>query len=734
MNKVNSHPSNKRNNLFSISVLILGYFLISTNGLIDHFLPVPVTDPHKPWIAYVNRALLESINRYKYQSYILTIKHIVRCSLTFWGKNIEELRRVCRNEYCLKYDDPLLRPIGSHTFDSKWNYVQCNYEEYTPDDRSLQIAIWYIRLDLALTLNITFTYFEIQDVHDNCLSGNMTIEYLITRTKSELFPYCGFLAIFTHYTSFPFIYLDVRYFPDIKVRITFQFSVMSPRRISNRPKNNDDPTILFIHVINPLRLVVMTFYLQVIKIQVITLRISDWKSSSEYRIIDGPLLSGEFMKLNDSTFTGTSFQVILQRPHTLEYNTIVYLGHFILDDNQTGSTIQYGGIDTPSKEIEIKNRKEVEIIDIPGDTCLANTTRYCKLHFRGHDQQHINLFILSLNFVGTSTSDCTYGGMAFYEDRQHIMDTCKDYGIYRPARNIYSINSSLTIVIHTYNNFFIQLKMRVSLTRCQPVRLHVFELYEQCGFLGYRNSSDECKLVLTSLNFSPEFHVKIVRNTLVYSLQLETCVILMAANDFLKPNSFHAWNATNRISFVGLYFEVITKPNRIIQYYDKLYFTLFEVIQDWYINIPTGSSIALYEHTLNIMECIPVGSRDCAAFDRTLHYINFNRFDNRTTPTLSKERLYFYLYKGSVFEHEIHIEYFHLKQEVDNVHFVSLDKNGVPLVGASSSFNYYTLVFMVKDGLYVSQKQYTFPKPTLCCDNLLYKPVRSQILLFAKDF
>ena len=366
----------------------------------------------------------------------------------------------------------------------------------------------------------------IQDVHDNCLSGNMTIEYLITRTKSELFPYCEFLPIFTHYTPYPFIHLDVRYFPDIKVRIIFQFSVLSPRRISNRPKNSDDPTILFIHVINPLRLVVVSFYLQVIKIQVIKLRVSDWKSSSEYRIIDGPLLSGEFMKLNDPTFTGTSFQVILQRHHTLEYHTMVYLGHFILDDNQIGGAIQYSALDTPSTEIEIKNGKEVEIIDIPGDTCLANTTRCCKLHFQGPDQQHINLTILSLNFVGISTSDCTYGGLAFYEDRQHIMDTCEDYGIYRPPRNIYSINSSLTIVIYTYNNYFIQLKMRVSLTRCQPVRLHVLELYEHCGFLGYRNSLEECKLVLTSLNFSPEFHVKIVRNRLVYSLQLETCVIL----------------------------------------------------------------------------------------------------------------------------------------------------------------------------------------------------------------
>ena len=81
-------------------------------------------------------------------------------SLTFWAKNIEELRKLCRNEYCLKYDDPLLRPIGSHTFDSKWNYAQCAYQEYTTGDRSLQIAIWFIRLDLALTLNITFIYFD----------------------------------------------------------------------------------------------------------------------------------------------------------------------------------------------------------------------------------------------------------------------------------------------------------------------------------------------------------------------------------------------------------------------------------------------------------------------------------------------------------------------------------------------------------------------------------------------
>ena len=319
---------------------------------------------------------------------------MVRYSLTFLWKNIEELRKVCRNEYCLRYNDPLLRPLGSHKFDSNWSYVQCTYEEYPPGDRSLQIAIWFIRLDLALTLNITFTYFDIQDVHDNCLSGNMTIEYLITRTKSELFPYCGFLPIFTHYTPYPFIHLDVRYFPDIKVRIIFQFSVLSLRRISNRPKNNDDPTILFIHVINPLRLVVVTFYLQVIKIQVITLTVSDWKSSSEYRIIDGPLLSGEFMKLNDPTFTGTSLQVILQRHHTLEYHTMVYLGHFILDDNQTGGAYPVQRNRYTVNEIEIKNGKEVEIIDIPGDTCLANTTRYCKLHFQGPDQQHINLTIL----------------------------------------------------------------------------------------------------------------------------------------------------------------------------------------------------------------------------------------------------------------------------------------------------------------------------------------------------
>ena len=621
---------------------------------------------------------------------------MVLYSWIFWWKNIAEFRRVCRGEYCLKFDDPLRRQIGSMKFDSSWSYVFCTYEEYSPGEDTLQIASWYIRLDTALTLSITFIYFDIQDVHDNCMSGNMTIEYSITRAGRELFPYCGFLPMFTHYKPYPFILLYLKYFPDIKVRVIFQFSVMSLRRISNRPTSQDDPTILFIHIINALRAIVVTFYLQVSKIQVISFRVSDWKSFSEYRIIDGPLLDGKLRKLNGPTFIGTSFQVVLQSHFVPEYQT--YLGGFKLDDNQTGSVVRYGGIDTPSKKLEIKNGEKLEIIDVPGATCQVNTTRYCKLEFRAPHQHHINLTIPFMNFWGKRTSDCRYGGLAFFEERKHIMDTCEDYGTHRQSRNIYSINSSLTIVIHTYkyNNYFIQLKMRVLLTRCQPVRLHVFDLFEHCGFLGSRNSLDECKPILTRLNFSPEFQVKIAKNRLVYSLQLDTCVILLAANDFLPQSSFHSWNARERISFFGLHFQVITEPNRIIHYYDKLYFTLLEVIPDWRPKVPTASYIYLDEHSdtsSKFEEEKSVLLHGCVTFDKTLCF-NFNHTENQTTPTLSKKSLYFYLYKGSIYEHEIHI--FYSKQKVDNIHLISLDTNGVPLVGGSSSFNYYILVFMLK--------------------------------------
>ena len=491
-----------------------------------------------------------------------------------------------------------------------------------------------------------------------------------------MFPFCGKHPRFCPYTSSSSLSFLIQYYLDVKVTIVFQFSVMTRGLVFSKSINNDSEDIMFIHLVklNTRKLTVVTFYLQVLKIQVIYMQIS-YSKLCLWMVMDSPLFpTRKLIKLTNSSFYGSSFQMIVQTYKSINS-----------PDVRIMSLIQYYGINTPSNDIEI-TMNEDQFIQIPGKSLFpCRVATFCKLKFQTTElNQHINVTLLIAHFDDMiSTKDCRYGGLAFFKETNHIVDICDDYGTLRPPRNIYSIHSSITIVIYAYQNDSIKAEMKVSTTRCQSIPLDI------CGL--NRN--------LSLVNFSPAFRLKRKKVFLVYHIKLESCIVIQAANDLLLYRfSEEELNSRKRSCLLSMIFETIMQPNRRINYRDSLFFRIHMNIQSWVPKVPTQPTI----HFLNRhVKARGMDRRVIKLFGkcRIKKYritVYFTKNKTEMTPFLAKRGLDFYVYKGSIYEHEINIEYSTIIHQEPLLQFVSFSESGEALKETWAELNYYVLVFRMK--------------------------------------
>ena len=253
-----------------------------------------------------------------------------------------------------------------------------------------------------------------------------------------------------------------------------------------------------------------------------------------------------------------------------------------------------------------------------------------------------------------STKECRYGGLAFFEETNHIVDICDDYGTLRPPRNIYSIHSSITIVIYTYQNDSINAEMKVSTTRCQSIPLDI------CGL--NRN--------LSLVNFSPVFRLKRKKVFLVYHIKLKSCIVVQAASDLLLfrfPEE--ELNSRKRSCLLS---------NRRISYRDSLFFRVHMNVQAWVPKVPTQPTIYYLNRHVNARG---MDRRVVKLFGkcRIKEYritVYFTKNKTEMTPFLAERGLDLYVYKGSIYEHDIYIEYSTIIHHEPLLQFVSFSESG----------------------------------------------------------
>ena len=89
--------------------------------------------------------------------YQLTLAKIVHYALKFLYKPHMDIEKVCALFFCLKNDEPLVRPVESMRFDSNVSFRRCMYTGYRLADDSLKKFVWNIKLDFQLRWNMTLS-------------------------------------------------------------------------------------------------------------------------------------------------------------------------------------------------------------------------------------------------------------------------------------------------------------------------------------------------------------------------------------------------------------------------------------------------------------------------------------------------------------------------------------------------------------------------------------------------
>ena len=234
-------------------------------------------------------------------------------------------------------------------------------------------------------------------------------------------------------------------------------------------------------------------------------------------------------------------------------------------------------------------RHEEKVIPIPEPLCSSvNGSSFCPFRFEAAAGYHINFTLLRITFKGFTATDCRYGGLSVYEEEEHILDICEEYGTKwryygyrefsysRPSRSIYSSSYSLIVAVYIFaSSGAIVAEVKLSSTSCQPVYINVCELTYFCEWFAKRPTF--CLNWLSKQFFASYFHITIKRKLYYVFLRSERCIIVMIASDWLNLNFTQAVTTTSEIecSFV-FYFRHVLNPNAAIVIKRKNFFEYFE--------------------------------------------------------------------------------------------------------------------------------------------------------------
>ena len=518
----------------------------------------------KSWMPYVSKVVVESIKNSHLRKYYVDTSFAV-------FENLLIMRQIWRLSYFLfdprVHDALFLMPAGQLHL-QYWRYggwpIPPGFKRYT----------WSFNLYYKFSVKIIVFYLNLRKVHQRCIRGNFSIK-TSTFMDNEIYTFCGKHSFFVHYTPSSVTNLTLILKNDMMFEISLKYSVMTKGTLFNiKTKGNISHDIRYVHTINLLKITLYTFHLKVKKFRKVCLEVSD-DALENYRVIDDPSVRVSAIFLTKRKFCGSSFQVILQvykknEPFTNE-NYLRYYGHDVLLIHQNIA------------------RHEEKMFAIPGPLCPeVNGSSFCPFRFEADPGYHINFTLLRVTFKGFTTTDCRYGGMSIYEQEEHILDICEEYGTKwrhyrsrefsysRPSRSIYSSSYSLIVAVYIFASSGAMLaEVELSSTSCQPVYINICELTYFCG--RFTEHPNFCLNWLSKQFFTSYFHITINRKLYYVSLHSQRCITVMLASDWLNLNFTQEVTATSDIECSFLfYFRHVLNPNAAIVIKRKNFFEYFE--------------------------------------------------------------------------------------------------------------------------------------------------------------
>ena len=230
---------------------------------------------------------------------------------------------------------------------------------------------------------------------------------------------------------------------------------------------------------------VASFFIEVKKISYVVLNFTH-NLVSRYLSYDGPGFSVNLIAVNNSTIISSStFQCIIQ---ILMYS----------DEVSNVGTFNYISKNF-KKDIHINlNPQTYMLLQLPNIACFDNL---CVFNINTESNQQINVTLNKIDSVGVYNPTCKYGGIVAgeYLDNRYKESTtiCQRHdGQIEQSRSLYSLNSSLVLVLYWYNRYHnIRVSLSLSLTRCKPINIDLCRYDILC--LKHDGNMNSCKNILT---------------------------------------------------------------------------------------------------------------------------------------------------------------------------------------------------------------------------------------------
>ena len=186
-------------------------------------------------------------------------------------------------------------------------------------------------------------------------------------------------------------------------------------------------------------------------------------------IFDGPDIdSNKLNMITDNTFEASSFQV-----------SILYLSYHNNIEMMFTNSLQKNKVENHYIFYHIMKRIATNGYDL---VCAQMANSLCSLKLYVSGNYFINISLISLNYSGSNTGYCKYGGLSVYDDLQEVLLLCDN-----PVTSIFNNHHKQEIVSSTQSLFLIfyaywpyskiDLNITIQPTACKGVHIKRYNFF-----------------------------------------------------------------------------------------------------------------------------------------------------------------------------------------------------------------------------------------------------------------
>ncbi len=373
---------------------------------------------------------------------------------------------------------------------------------------------WMFKLDRKLSLNLTFTsvFFSIDCKHSNLRivnSRNLQIGFVYCWKfpKFDLFPSIYDLALFVSITQNTEFLVNCTF--DVRTSNHITSILVDLHMTTNVTTQHPLSVFVLKH-----KQVLFTYLLQVKKADHLILNISLVHQNS-LLVFDGPGIKSETLTGNRDVFSLSSFQCFIVLMYMNSTSTATTISRFLV--SFTSEPL------TSLQELQVRSVLDM----ISSDVCDTNP---CIVSFRAQNNNHINLTVLALHYVGENSPNCTHGGLLTVEAEQNNFEETAVLCSLDHRKSYYSQNSSLSLVLYYYQNYSaLNATIRVAVTKCSSIHLSNCEFLQKCGNRGKQNII--CTSYLADITQGSSVFLRPQTSHLLFCLPTENCFVLQISRN-----------------------------------------------------------------------------------------------------------------------------------------------------------------------------------------------------------